>query len=111
MLNTELVQNFYQLADSEMPGPWKLTRKHFRIETFQHRFIKLNKPGNRLNFKSLMLLCERLAPLHVYFSVLNWLFPERVGKKYNARYCVPLNGEYVVDIDSSLILFKNNHHY
>jgi len=47
--------------------------------------------------------------MHVYFSVLNWLFPERVGKKYKARYCVPLNGEYVIDIDAYLMLFKHKH--
>jgi hypothetical protein len=47
--------------------------------------------------------------MHVYFSVLNWLFPERVGKKYKARYCLPLNGEYVVDVDSYMIIFKHNH--
>jgi len=40
---------------------------------------------------------------------LNWLFPERVGKKYKAKYCVPLNGEYVVDIDSYMMLFKHDH--
>ena len=47
--------------------------------------------------------------MHVYFSVLNWLFPERVGKKYKARYCVPLNGEYVIDVDAYLVLFKHKH--
>ena len=44
--------------------------------------------------------------MHVYFSVLNWLFPERVGKKYRARYDVPLKSEYVIDVGAYLIPFK-----
>jgi hypothetical protein len=47
--------------------------------------------------------------MHVHFSVLNWLFPERVGKKYKAEYCVPLNGEYVIDVESYLVGFKHAH--
>jgi hypothetical protein len=47
--------------------------------------------------------------MHVYFSVLNWLFPERVRKKYKAGYNVPLNGEFVIDVDAHLILFKHKH--
>lgn len=34
---------------------------------------------------------------------MNYLFPERVGKKYKANYAVPINGEYVVDVDSYLL--------
>jgi hypothetical protein len=33
-------------------------------------------------------------------SVMDWLFPERVGLKRKARYAVPLGGEFVVDVDS-----------
>lgn len=47
--------------------------------------------------------------MHVYFSVLNWLFPERVGKKCKAQYCVPVNGEYVIDVDSYLVIFPHKH--
>jgi DNA primase catalytic subunit len=88
---------------------WNLSRKHFRIETINGRFIKLNKFENRLNEKDLKYYCYKLKATHVYFSVLNWLFPERVGKKYKARYCIPLNGEYVVDVDSYLMLFHHQH--
>jgi hypothetical protein len=73
------------------------------------RFVKLNKFENRLTAKDLKFYCWKLAPIHVYFSVLNWLFPERVGKKWKARYCVPLNGEYVIDVDSYMMIFKHNH--
>ena len=45
-----------------------------------------------------------------YFSVLNWLFPERVGKKYKGNYAVPLNGEYVIDVDSYVVNEPHMHH-
>ena len=92
-----------------MPSLWNLSRKHFRVKLCEGRFVKLNKFENRLSEKDLRFYCWKLKPLHVYFSVLNWLFPERVGKKYKAKYCVPLNGEYVVDVDSYMVLFKHNH--
>lgn len=92
-----------------MPRLWKLSRKHFRVKLGDGRFIKLNKFANRISIKDLLFYCWKLKPLHVYFSVLNWLFPERVGKKYKARYCLPLNGEYVVDVDSYMMYFKHNH--
>jgi DNA primase catalytic subunit len=73
------------------------------------RFVKLNHFRNRLNIKDLRFYCWKLKPLHVYFSVLNWLFPEQVGRKYKARYCGPLNGEYVVDVDSYMMWQKHDH--
>jgi hypothetical protein len=42
----------------------------------------------------------KYVPAHVYMSVMDWLFPERVGKKYKAKYCVPVNAQYVLDIDA-----------
>jgi len=63
--------------------------------------VKLNKLRNRLNERELRECCIRYSPAHVYFSALNWLFPERVGKKYKGNYAVPVgHGEFVVDIDS-----------
>src|SRR5271157_1596675 len=94
----------------QVPSIWKLSRKHFRISLGEGRFVKLNRFENRLNnSRDLKFYCWKLKPRHVYFSVLNWLFPERVGNKYKARYCVPLNGEYVIDVDSYLMIFKHNH--
>ena len=93
----------------QVKGPWNLSRKHFRVSLGEGRFVKLNRFENRLNLHDLKYYCWKLRPMHVYFSVLNWLFPERVGKKYKARYCVPLNGEYVIDIDAYLMLFKHKH--
>jgi len=62
-----------------------------------------------LNVRELRNLCVRYAPIHVYFSVLDWLFPERVGKKYKANYAVPLGGEYVFDVDSNNVWVPHSH--
>lgn len=102
ILSTSEIRTYYKNAPLEVPGWWKLSRKHFRIETLNHRFLKLNKFENRINLRELRGYCVKYVPIHVYFSVLNWLFPERVGKKYKGRYAVPVGGEYVVDIDSYL---------
>jgi hypothetical protein len=92
-----------------VPGIWNLSRKHFRVSLHDGRFVKLNHFENRLNERDLRFYCYKLKPMHVYFSVLNWLFPERVGKKYKAEYCIPLNGEYVIDVDSYLVAFGHTH--
>jgi len=80
----------------EWPGVW---RKQFKIRTLEGRFIKLNRLRNRLNLRSLLGLCVRYTPLHLYMSALNWLMPERVGRKSRANGAFPVGGEYVVDID------------
>jgi DNA primase catalytic subunit len=104
-----LIERFYLDVPLRVPSLWNLSRKHFRVKLCEGRFVKLNKFENRLSEKDLRFYCWKLKPLHVYFSVLNWLFPERVGKKYKAKYCVPLNGEYVVDVDSYMMLWKHQH--
>ena len=92
-----------------VPRFWNLSRKHFRISLYDGRFVKLNTFENRLNAEDLRFYCWKLKPMHVYMSVLNWLFPGRVGKEYKARYCVPVNGEYVIDVDSCLVAFPHEH--
>jgi len=92
-----------------IPGIWNLSRKHFRVSLYDGRFVKLNHFENRLTARDLRFYCWKLKPMHVYFSVLNWLFPERVGKKYKAQYCIPVNGEYVIDVDSYLVAFRHKH--
>jgi DNA primase catalytic subunit len=37
------------------------------------------------------------------------LLPERVGKKYKAKYAVPIGGEYVFDVDSYNVWVPHNH--
>jgi hypothetical protein len=109
MLEPRWVRSFYANGGLKVPGLWRLGRKHFRVELFDGRFLKLNRFRSRLNVGRLRGLCERLSPIHVYFSVLDWLFPERVGKKHKARYAVPVGGEYVVDVDSYVFRRRHRH--
>ncbi len=109
MLSTGQIQAYYLNSTFHLPGYWNLGRRHVRVMLQNGRFVKLNHFKDHLSERDLKYYCWKLKPWHVYFSVLNWLLPEQVGKKYKARYCVPLNGEYVVDIDSYLKFFKHKH--
>ena len=71
--------------------------------------MKLNRFRNRIGIRELRYYCVKYAPVHVYFSVLDWLFPERVGRKYKAKYAVPIDGEYVFDVDSHNVWIPHNH--
>jgi hypothetical protein len=81
MLESWQVSHFYINADLQVPRLWNLSRKHVRVRTLDGRFVKLNKHRSRLNARALRDLCITLAPCNVYFSVLDWLRPEAVGKK------------------------------
>jgi hypothetical protein len=109
MLDPWRIRRFYLNASLEVPKMWNLSRKHVRIQIPNGRFLKLNKFHNRLNERELRGCCTKFSPLHVYFSVLDWLFPERVGKKYKANYAVPIGGEYVIDVDSYVAKIPHRH--
>jgi DNA primase catalytic subunit len=109
MLSPQEIRRFYERTPLQIPELWSLSSKHFRIETPDRRFIKLNELENRLNQRELSIYCCQPTPLYIYFSVLNWLLPERVGKKYKASYCASLNGEYFIDIDGNLGMVKHEH--
>jgi DNA primase catalytic subunit len=111
MLEPQRIRYFYINSKLEVPKIWRLSRKHIRIQVPDGRFIKLNRFRNRLNEREIRSFCIKFSPIHVYFSALNWLFPERVGKKYKARYACPLNGEYVVDVDSYVVKKPHRHVY
>jgi hypothetical protein len=98
MLLRDEVKLFYKYG-FKVPPFWNLSRKHFRIETHLNHWVKLNKLENRLNQKELRKWLVKFTPLHVYMSALDWLFPERVGKKYKADYARPIRGDYIIDID------------
>jgi hypothetical protein len=49
MLESWRISRFYCNSKLEVPKMWNLSRKHFRIQTLNGRFIKLNKFRNRLN--------------------------------------------------------------
>ncbi|MBO3842195.1 MAG: hypothetical protein FGF48_07245 [Candidatus Brockarchaeota archaeon] len=60
---------------------------------------------------ALWRLCARFAPTHVYMSVLNYLFPERVVGKKKAKYAYPVGGEYVIDVDNYLFRGIETHEH
>jgi hypothetical protein len=97
------IKEFYSRAPFDEFGLWKFSRKHFRIELFNHRFLKLNNGSSRarLGIKDLRFLGSKYVPLHLYMSVLHYLFPERVSSKRNTN-SYPMGGEFVVDVDSYL---------
>ncbi len=81
MLTPQQIELAYMDSTLNIPKLWNLSRKHFRVETLNGKFIKLNKIANRLTERDLKYYCWKFRAAHVYFSVLDWLFPERVGKK------------------------------
>ena len=85
----------------EWPEVW---RKQFKIRTHQGHFMKLNKLRSRLNYLNLLGFCVRYTPLNLYMSALNWLMPERVGRKVTANRAFPISGEYVADIDNPSLM-------
>lgn len=100
-MDEEFVRRFYQnttLSDCRL---WKFQRKHFRAELDNEMFLKLNRRKSRLDAKDLRVICSRLAPKHLYMSVLDYLFPERVASKGRLD-TYPIGGELVVDVDSYL---------
>ncbi len=91
-MRLEPVERYYENTRPPSSLPWNLGQKHVRIVTRDKRFIKLNTLRRRINQKALWRLCNRYAPTHVYMSVLNYLFPERVGGKRKAKYAYPVGG-------------------
>jgi hypothetical protein len=109
MIQSWKITQFYRNHKLQIPSKWKIQRKHLRIRLLDGKFVKLNTFENRINVHELGKYCVKFSPTNVYFSLLNYLFPERVGKKYKANYAFPINGEYVVDIDSYLFQRKHSH--
>jgi hypothetical protein len=102
------IREFYSRAPFDEFGLWKFSRKHFRMELFNHRFLKLNTESRaRLGIKDLRFLGSKYAPLHLYTSVLDYLFPERVSSKERSTSSYPIGGEFIVDIDS--YVYHRNH--
>jgi len=107
MLDLHQIRQFYlrgfkdTAKSDEWPYVW---RKQYKIRTREGHFMKLNRLRNRLNFRSLLGFSVRYTPLNLYMSVLNWLMPERVGRKNTANRALPFSGEYVVDIDNPSLM-------
>jgi hypothetical protein len=76
-----LVIGGFYIKSFNIPDCWRICRKHFRAVSSNGRFVKLNKFRSRINMGRLRDLCVKIKPIHLYFSDLDWLFPERVGEK------------------------------
>jgi DNA primase catalytic subunit len=109
MLTADASGTHYRHTSLTGPSRWNLSRKHVRAVLPNGCYMKLNHRRPRLNRRALQSLCARYAPKHVYMSVLNWLFPDRVGKKYKGKYVLPISGEFVVDVDSAVNWIFHNH--
>ena len=107
----DLVKQYYENLSPPSSFPWELSRKHIRIAVREGRVVKLNTLRNRVNLVALWRLCAKYAPAHIYMSVLDYLFPERVGLKSEARHAYPIGGEYVVDVDNSLFRGIDGHEH
>ena len=105
------ISEYYREAPLTIPKAWNLSRKHFRIRIWNGKFLKLNKFRSRLGVRELKYYGVKYAPISLYFSVLDWLFPECVGAKHRARYAVPIGGEYVVDVDDTSFRIPHHHRY
>jgi DNA primase catalytic subunit len=106
-LVTFYYQSRWTLSDH---GLWKFPRKHFRAELSDGAFLKLNRRRARLDGKDLQRIASDLAPKHLFMSVLDYLFPERVSDKRRLD-SYPVGGELVVDIDSYLYFNRHAHAY
>ncbi|MEM3424953.1 MAG: hypothetical protein QXI42_03940 [Thermoproteota archaeon] len=110
-MRPEQVKKYYVNTEPPSLEPWSLARKHIRIVTGDRRFIKLNTLRSRVDEKALWRLCARHAPSHVYMSVVNYLFPERVGLKSWGKHAYPVGGEYVIDVDNYLFRGMDTHEH
>lgn len=98
-LSIDEVRAFYNKVTPEFPRWVRAGRKHYRIELWNGRFLKLNRFENRIQPYELRRYLIRYAPKHAYMSVLDWLFPERVGGRGKANSALPLDGVFLLDLD------------
>lgn len=90
--SSEKIRRFYLdgFEEKMIHKAWpRLWSKQFKIRT-NNTFLKLNRFRYRLNYKSLKKFCVHYAPFNLYMSVLNWLMPDRVGRKREAQRAYPI---------------------
>jgi DNA primase catalytic subunit len=93
------IRHYYN--NLELPeGLWRWSRKHYRLETLGCHWVKLNRREDRIRAEELRGYLVRYAPRHVYMSVMDYLRPQYVGSRRKTRAALPLQGSFVVDVDS-----------
>jgi hypothetical protein len=105
-----VAKSYYLRSNLSDYGLWRFQRKHFRAELSNGAFVKLNGRRARLDAKDLQKLAVRIVPKHLFMSVLDYLFPERVSDKSRLD-TYPVGGELVVDIDSYLFRRPHTHSF
>ena len=63
----------------------------------------------RLNHHKLRKYAVRIAPIHIYASVMEYLRPEKVLSKDRTLKAYPVGGEFVIDIDAYMNYQKHRH--
>jgi hypothetical protein len=91
-LSVSEMRRFYTCVDFDRYD-WRFRRKHFRIETLNGKWVKLNKQHS-LSVTWMWKAFFKYVPRHAYMSVTDYLFPERVGRKFKAKYAVPMGGDF-----------------
>jgi hypothetical protein len=103
VLEASQIRKFYlqSFHAQDWHQQWKgLWCKQFKIKLHNGKFLTLNKLKSRLKFRSLKQYLIKFTPLHVYQSVLTWLNPNHISNKSKIRSALPLNSEYVVDVNT-----------
>ena len=80
--------------------PWIPSKSfwHFyRFQKFDGTWYQLKDNVRSSNQLKKILLKRKWAPRHVYYSVLQWLHPQKVRSKKERKYC--LGGPLVFDLD------------
>jgi DNA primase catalytic subunit len=95
-LEAEAIRRFYQeWNEPKLYRGWDgLWRKQIKIESYDKRFIALNKKTSRLNHRKLKNYAIRLTPIHIYASVMEYLRPEKVLSKDRTLKAYPVGGEF-----------------
>lgn len=111
LLGAEAIRRFYQNWDEPtLYHGWSgLWRKQFKIVTNEGIFIALNKKTPRLNHRKLRKYAVKIAPVHIYASVMEYLRPEEVGEKCISLRAIPVGSEFVIDIDSYMNFQPHRH--
>jgi DNA primase catalytic subunit len=89
-----------------MGGLW---RKQFKFVSSNGRFIVANKKMSRLNHYKLKKYAIKVAPIHIYSSVLDFLQPNRVASKEISRRAYVVGGQFVIDIDHYMFYRPHSH--
>jgi len=111
MLTPDQTRAFYNSwEEPDLYASWSgLWRKHIKIVTNEGIFIALNKKTPRLNHRKLRKYAVKIAHIHIYAGVMEYLRPEKVLSKDRTLKAYPVRGEFVIDVDAYMNYQKHRH--